>query len=103
MLAASGGVSPHKCVTTTAAPAASAAPAATAAASGGSTRLQPSPVLELSELAKAQLEELMMEGDLLEVSLDETQHIWRILQACQLPHADRMLSLQVSMTAAGAD
>lgn len=24
----------------------------------------------------------MMEGDLLEVSLDETQHIWRILQAC---------------------
>ncbi|XP_078594728.1 lysine-specific demethylase 5A-like isoform X17 [Branchiostoma floridae x Branchiostoma japonicum] len=40
------------------------------------------PVLELSELAKAQLEDLMMEGDLLEVSLDETQHIWRILQAC---------------------
>ena len=24
----------------------------------------------------------MMEGDLLEVALDETQHIWRILQAC---------------------
>ncbi|XP_064633580.1 lysine-specific demethylase 5A-like isoform X2 [Lineus longissimus] len=41
------------------------------------------PVLELSDMAKAQLEELMMEGDLLEVSLDETQHIWRILQACQ--------------------
>ncbi|XP_076331157.1 lysine-specific demethylase 5A-like isoform X4 [Tachypleus tridentatus] len=39
------------------------------------------PVLELSEDAKYQLEELMMEGDLLEVSLDETQHIWRILQA----------------------
>ncbi|GFG38653.1 hypothetical protein Cfor_01675 [Coptotermes formosanus] len=39
------------------------------------------PVLALSEMARAQLEELMMEGDLLEVSLDETQHIWRILQA----------------------
>ena len=45
------------------------------------------PVLELSEMAKLQLEELMMEGDLLEVSLDETQHIWRILQACK-PRGD---------------
>ncbi|XP_064473046.1 lysine-specific demethylase 5A-like isoform X2 [Ornithodoros turicata] len=44
-----------------------------------------SPVLELSSLAKSQLEELMMEGDLLEVSLDETQHIWRILQATKPP------------------
>lgn len=43
-----------------------------------------SPVLQLSDIAKAQLEELMMEGDLLEVSLDETQHIWRILQATRL-------------------
>jgi hypothetical protein len=43
----------------------------------------PAPVLELSESARHQLEELMMEGDILEVSLDETQHIWRILQACQ--------------------
>jgi len=41
------------------------------------------PVLDLSDLARSQLEQLMMEGDLLEVSLDETQHIWRILQACQ--------------------
>lgn len=39
-------------------------------------------VLELSDAARARLEELMMEGDLLEVSLDETQHIWKILQAC---------------------
>ena len=51
------------------------------------------PVLELSELAKAQLEELMMEGELLEVSLDETQHIWRILQACQSPHIDHILQV----------
>lgn len=43
-----------------------------------------SPVLQLSDAAKCQLEELMMEGDLLEVSLDETQHIWRILQATKL-------------------
>ncbi|XP_073805140.1 lysine-specific demethylase 5A isoform X1 [Danio rerio] len=49
------------------------------------------PVLELSASAKAQLEELMMEGDLLEVSLDETQHIWRILQATQPPSEDRFL------------
>lgn len=27
----------------------------------------------------SRLEELMMEGDLLEVALDETEHIWRIL------------------------
>lgn len=33
----------------------------------------------LSQTARLRLEELMMEGDLLEVALDETQHIWRIL------------------------
>ncbi|XP_025106262.1 lysine-specific demethylase 5A-like isoform X3 [Pomacea canaliculata] len=52
------------------------------------------PVLEISETVRAQLEELMMEGDLLEVTLDETQHIWRLLQACH-PHADpRFLDFQ---------
>lgn len=51
------------------------------------------PVLELSPGAKAQLEELMMVGDLLEVSLDETQHIWRILQATHLPSEDRFLHI----------
>uniref|UniRef100_A0A8C4FAD5 [histone H3]-trimethyl-L-lysine(4) demethylase n=1 Tax=Dicentrarchus labrax TaxID=13489 RepID=A0A8C4FAD5_DICLA len=49
------------------------------------------PVLELSLQAKAQLEELMMLGDLLEVSLDETQHIWRILQATHPPSEERFL------------
>uniref|UniRef100_A0AAR2IHT4 [histone H3]-trimethyl-L-lysine(4) demethylase n=1 Tax=Pygocentrus nattereri TaxID=42514 RepID=A0AAR2IHT4_PYGNA len=53
------------------------------------------PVLELSPAAKAQLEELMMEGDLLEVSLDETQHIWRILQATHPPSEERFLVLEV--------
>ena len=55
------------------------------------------PVLELSGSAKEQLEELMMEGDLLEVSLDETQHIWRILQACQPPTAERPMEFQVEL------
>lgn len=51
------------------------------------------PVLELSPHAKAQLEELMMLGDLLEVSLDETQHIWRILQATHPPSEERFLQV----------
>lgn len=50
-------------------------------------------MLELSPGAKAQLEELMMVGDLLEVSLDETQHIWRILQATHPPSEDRFLHI----------
>lgn len=56
------------------------------------------PVLELSDQAKVQLEILMMEGDLLEVSLDETQHIWRILQACQ-PRTDenKVVEFDVSL------
>ena len=53
-------------------------------------------MLELSETAKAQLEILMMEGDLLEVSLDETQHIWRILQACKPRTEERVLEFDVS-------
>lgn len=43
-------------------------------------------VIRLSETATEQLEELMMEGDLLELSLDETHHIWRILNATKRPH-----------------
>lgn len=50
-------------------------------------------MLELSPAAKAQLEELMMVGDLLEVSLDETQHIWRILQATHPPSEERFLQV----------
>lgn len=34
-----------------------------------------------------------MVGDLLEVSLDETQHIWRILQATHPPSEDRFLHI----------
>lgn len=50
-------------------------------------------MLELSAAAKAQLQELMMVGDLLEVSLDETQHIWRILQATHPPSEERFLQV----------
>ena len=54
------------------------------------------PLLDLSEMAKAQLEELMMEGDLLEVALDETQHIWKILQACSNKTGDdRIMEFEV--------
>ncbi|XP_063038220.1 lysine-specific demethylase 5C-like [Melospiza melodia melodia] len=47
-------------------------------------RLQ-GPVLELPEATRRPLEELMMEGDLLEVTLDEAQSIWRLLQATRPP------------------
>uniref|UniRef100_A0A1W7RA81 [histone H3]-trimethyl-L-lysine(4) demethylase n=1 Tax=Hadrurus spadix TaxID=141984 RepID=A0A1W7RA81_9SCOR len=60
------------------------------------------PVLQLSDVAKAQLEELMMEGDLLEVSLDETQHMWRILQATRLGR-DPLSSLEPFSETENAD
>lgn len=56
-----------------------------------------SPLLSLSESVRAQLEELMMEGDLLEVSLDETQHIWRILQATKPPQNFKYPDVDVSI------
>lgn len=58
-------------------------------------RTDDGPLVKLSELSKAQLEELMMEGDLLEVSLDETQHIWRIIQGCQAD-ANKVLQFEVA-------
>jgi [histone H3]-trimethyl-L-lysine4 demethylase len=42
--------------------------------------------LQLREGTRFMLENLMMEGDLLEVSLDETHHIWRILHASAPTH-----------------
>lgn len=36
-------------------------------------------IVNLSEHARIRLEELMMEGDLLEITLSETSHIWLIL------------------------
>lgn len=39
------------------------------------------PILCLSQSGQQLLKELMTEGDLMEVSLEETHHIWKILQA----------------------
>ena len=41
------------------------------------------PEVKLSSKSLNTLETLMLEGDLLEVSMDETQHIWRVLQATE--------------------
>ena len=41
------------------------------------------PEVKLSQKSLSTLEILMLEGDLLEVSMDETQHIWRVLQATE--------------------
>ncbi|XP_046896383.1 lysine-specific demethylase 5C isoform X1 [Hypomesus transpacificus] len=43
------------------------------------------PVVELSPSTKAQLEELQLEGDLLEVTLDQTHTLYRVLQAASTP------------------
>uniref|UniRef100_A0A3P8Z2N9 [histone H3]-trimethyl-L-lysine(4) demethylase n=1 Tax=Esox lucius TaxID=8010 RepID=A0A3P8Z2N9_ESOLU len=43
------------------------------------------PVIELSPATRTQLEELQLEGDLLEVSLDQTGTIHRVLQAASEP------------------
>ncbi|XP_077891564.1 lysine-specific demethylase 5D-like isoform X4 [Ictidomys tridecemlineatus] len=51
------------------------------------------PVLELPEATRIPLEELMMEGDLLEVSLDENHSIWQLLQAGQPPDIERIRTL----------
>lgn len=51
------------------------------------------PVLELPEATKAPLEELMLEGDLLEVTLDENHSIWQLLQAGQPPDIARIHTL----------
>lgn len=51
------------------------------------------PVLELPEATRAPLEELMLEGDLLEVTLDENHSIWQLLQAGQPPDLERIRTL----------
>uniref|UniRef100_A0A8C0WD00 [histone H3]-trimethyl-L-lysine(4) demethylase n=1 Tax=Castor canadensis TaxID=51338 RepID=A0A8C0WD00_CASCN len=51
------------------------------------------PVLELPESTRVPLEELMMEGDLLEVTLDENHSIWQLLQAGQPPDLKRIHTL----------
>uniref|UniRef100_A0A671KU68 [histone H3]-trimethyl-L-lysine(4) demethylase n=1 Tax=Sinocyclocheilus anshuiensis TaxID=1608454 RepID=A0A671KU68_9TELE len=50
------------------------------------------PVIELTTSTRAQLEELQLEGDLLEVTLDQTHTIYRILQAASQPHQDALIN-----------
>uniref|UniRef100_A0A673BLC0 [histone H3]-trimethyl-L-lysine(4) demethylase n=1 Tax=Sphaeramia orbicularis TaxID=375764 RepID=A0A673BLC0_9TELE len=56
-------------------------------------------VVELSPATRVQLEELQLEGDLLEVSLDQTQTIHRVLQATSVPPREALHTLiQVRQT-----
>lgn len=50
-------------------------------------------VVELSPDTKAQLEELQLEGDLLEVSLDQTHIIHKVLQAASIPPRETLHTL----------
>ena len=44
---------------------------------------QATPIIHLNKATQEFLDELMMEGDLLEVSLDETVYLWKILNAAK--------------------
>ncbi|XP_045603249.1 lysine-specific demethylase 5A isoform X2 [Procambarus clarkii] len=57
------------------------------------------PLISLTESMRSQVQDLLVEGELLEVNLDETTHLWRILQAANHPPAmleDTLLSLNSS-------
>lgn len=47
--------------------------------------------VQFSNEAKQQLEDLLMEGDVLEISLDETLHLWKLLQASRDPNKEPVL------------
>ncbi|XP_076035943.1 lysine demethylase 5 isoform X2 [Oratosquilla oratoria] len=54
------------------------------------------PLINLSSCVRPQVQDLLVEGELLEVSLDETTHLWRVLQAADHPPAmleETLLSL----------
>uniref|UniRef100_A0AAR2IQ94 [histone H3]-trimethyl-L-lysine(4) demethylase n=1 Tax=Pygocentrus nattereri TaxID=42514 RepID=A0AAR2IQ94_PYGNA len=51
------------------------------------------PVIELAPSTRTQLEELQLEGDILEVTLDQTQTIYRLLQAASPPPHQTLLTL----------
>jgi hypothetical protein len=60
----------------------------TASNSSKNPKIDLEPLITLNNVTKSFLENLMMEGDLLEVSLDETQHLWRILNATKTSTSD---------------
>lgn len=51
------------------------------------------PFLEMSIGSRALLEDLMLEGDLLEVTLEEELSIWRLLQVSQTACVERLKTL----------
>ncbi|XP_068104060.1 lysine-specific demethylase 5C [Hyperolius riggenbachi] len=57
------------------------------------TRVERKPVLEISIGSRTLLEDLILEGDLLEVTLEEEASIWRLLQASQSPGVERLKTL----------
>ncbi|XP_018581176.2 lysine-specific demethylase 5C isoform X1 [Scleropages formosus] len=58
------------------------------------------PVIELSPAVRSQLEELQLEGDLLEVTLDQMRTIHRVLQAAsQPPHHTLHTLIQIELQA----
>uniref|UniRef100_A0A8C7PKW3 [histone H3]-trimethyl-L-lysine(4) demethylase n=1 Tax=Oncorhynchus mykiss TaxID=8022 RepID=A0A8C7PKW3_ONCMY len=59
------------------------------------------PVIELSLTTRTQLEELQLEGDLLEVSLDQTSTIHRVLQAASEPQRHTLQTLILEQKGAG--
>ncbi|XP_063792622.1 lysine-specific demethylase 5C-like isoform X1 [Pseudophryne corroboree] len=56
-------------------------------------RIEKKQILEISIGSRALLEDLMLEGDLLEVTLEEELSIWRLLQASQTPCVERLRTL----------
>lgn len=63
------------------------------------------PTVQLSKATIQFLEELMMEGDLLEVTLDETIYLWRLLNAAknynnELEVVRKKYNIPVSLTLA---
>lgn len=60
---------------------------------------QDKPLISLTPTTQTQVQDILVEGELLEVSLDETIHLWRVLQAASHPPAmleDTLLSLNSS-------
>lgn len=58
--------------------------------------------ISLSPQCFKQLEDLVIEGDLLEVSLDETQQLWQLLQVAKDPEREFIIDFDVSPKASPA-
>lgn len=57
-------------------------------------------IFNISSEIRKEVEELLMEGDLLEVSLDETLHLWKLLQVTKDPEKEvTLIDFDVSIVA----